>query len=160
MKTMMTIAMMTLALTLATTATAQQREAPNQWSSDLFYETADTGALCPKCQVLMLDGTTAPVLSPYTNELVDGGVQKAPSDVLVYDAQTGATILVRTRVPRAYGSYIPMFECVEQTYLRPNMFWATGDLDGDGRGDLIGHDKTTGEVYRLFQRGATTGCQP
>lgn len=146
-----------LLLTLATPVLAQ-RQAPGNNGDEPFVEQADPGSLCPSCQVVMLYDSYAP--PEYINPYADAGSLKTqikPTvDFLIYDGATGKGLLVKTT---PYG-YIPggfsvfsIYENARWVQLRPNMFWSVGDIDGDGRDDLSGHDKRTGEVVRVYRRG-------
>jgi len=122
-----------------------------------FVEQADPGSLCPSCQVLLLKDSYAPTEPMNVYSPVLATKIKPSVDVLIVDTKTGNGLLVKTAL---YG-YVPggfsalgIFENIEWVLLREGVFWTTGDLDGDGRDDLVGHDKRTGEVIRVYRRGA------
>lgn len=152
---MMRVLVALLALLASSAAQAQTyRPTPGNDAAP-FVAVSEPGATCPSCQVLLLQDAWPP--PPHVN--VYGPTvavsPKATADVLIYDGATGSSLLVVSTPFGAMAPYaaIGLYERVSWVALRPGMLWATGDLDGDGRTDLIGHDKRTGEIVRLYRRG-------
>lgn len=90
---------------------------------------------------------------------------RVANDLLIYDRTSGGAWLVRNFGP-AYGitsptSPIVLSESGCGVALRPGLAsLIASDIDGDGRDDIIGYDRASGQVVRYFQRGLADGCQP
>ena len=157
MKTFRLVSSLLFVLVLSSVASAQSFRAMPGASTSQFVEQADPGALCPTCQVLLLKDAYAPPehINPYSTDATPAKM-KPTADTAIYDGANGMLLLVKSTpygyVPGGY-SVIGVHENAEWIQLRANMFWAVGDIDGDGRDDLIGHDKRTGEVVRVYRRG-------
>jgi hypothetical protein len=93
------------------------------------------------------------------------GQVRAAEDLLIYDRSSGGAWLVRNFGP-VYGvlaptTVVPLLESGCGLTLRPGLHTLiASDIDGDGRDDLVGYDRTTGAVVRYYQRGLNDGCQP
>jgi hypothetical protein len=159
-----TLSLTSLFVLLASLSAFAQRPTPAADDPRPFVEVADLGSMCPACQVLILSDVDVyqsqpgtPTFDPYKGEW-SLGFRTTPStgDVLIYDGSTGHTLFVETQ---RFGTGVSPFpatsilESAQWIMLREGMFWDKGDLDGDGRDDLIGHDKRTGEIVRVFRRG-------
>jgi hypothetical protein len=167
-RTLITVVWTAALLGTMTPAIAQvqpERRTPDLASMSAFEEDIDAGSLCPACQIVALDDVEdvqsvpgTPAYSPYAsgNGWTLGFDRKRTSaDVLVYDASSGFAWLVHT-TPKSQIPLMPagaIFEVVEEIRMRPGIVWSAGDLDADGRDDLIGHDKRNGDVIRMFRRG-------
>lgn len=131
---------------------AQSRLAPAQATPQTFVEQAEPGAAGPFLWV-SLRGRD------------QHGNAKAAHDVGIYDPRTGGFWLVRNRgAVYGYSSPYYAYTLLEQGcgfQLRAGLgSLIASDVDGDGRDDLIGHDRNTGVVVRYYQRGQFDGCQP
>lgn len=140
---------LTLMLTLTAVPAFAQRAVPPLSTPQTFVEDVDAGAPGDLIWVSLRD----------TN--------KTANDLVIYDKTTGAAYVVINYGPLygfagfAPGVYVPVLEVGCGLMLRPGLsVLLAHDADGDGREDLIGHDKVTGAVVRYFRRGDTYGCQP
>lgn len=142
---------MFLLMLCAVTAPAYaQRPIPSPSDPRLFVETVDDGAL-GAFQLIRLDAVKT-YCNPYTGAVAEA--DKASDDFMIYDPASGSTLIVRNDINPL--DPLTILEAFQWTTLRPNMVWESVDLDGDGRSDLIGHDRRTGQIIRQYQRGR--GC--
>jgi hypothetical protein len=156
-KTLFSFLMLVLTLFIAAPASAQ-RPVPGNNGDAPFVEQADPGSFCPSCQVLVLRDSYAP--PEHVNVYAPAGSLvtriKPTADFVIYDGSNGFALIVKT-TPNGYVpggfSVLSIWENVQWAQLRPGMFWTVGDIDGDGRDDLSGHDKRTGEIVRVYRRG-------
>lgn len=160
MKTIVWISsILALTLSFASTTQAQtQRDTPaEQFNGQRFVEVAEPGAI-GDFQILALKVTPARCtpINPYASGPATVLQPKATEDIVIYDRASGSALIVRTFPFVGLGHITERFEFWT---LRDGVTWTVADLDGDGNSDLIGHDKRTGEIVRVYRKNATTQCQ-
>jgi hypothetical protein len=144
---MRTLLASVLFLSLSASAFGQSARVIPGPSAEPFVSQTDAGA-AGDFQIVAL-ATLKTFCNPY-----GGGSATAPKgvpDLLFYDRASGSALLVEPDATAWLGYVVETFRFVA---LRPGMTWTAADLDGDGRDDLIGHHAASGDVVRVFRRGA------
>lgn len=144
-----------LMLVLSTSTFAQDtRTAPAKNDPRPFVEQADPGAF-GNFQIIRLKGLRMQV-NPYATPGPKGNCfaeEKTVNDFAIYDPSTGS-LLLATADLATLGMMPTIATDYQLVQIRPNLVLTAIELDGDGRDDMIGHDRLTGEVVRFYRRGS------
>lgn len=156
-----------LSVVAAVPVAAQSRVFPGAGGTAPLVVQSDPGAFGNYRVYILADAYPPPAtVNPYGAVVP---VQEKPTaDMLIYhvDADTycagigyleagkSCSLFVKSS-PFAYLSpfaAVGIFETAEWVELPAGVQWDKGDIDGDGRDDLAGHNPATGEVVRVFRR--------